>query len=226
VARKQGKRTGIALTPTLERVLIACVKDRPACITALLVHYARLISDTADRITKKKGDETVWLGVWVQLTEAFIACVHEVPPLGSGEMLRTCFHVRAKEVQKSFAAGRTSTLLSPNSVTNLMNLAHEPFSLDTPIGDDDRTPLEMLVGSLPTPEEVLQDEQAQHLILGLIDTLKEKERMVLRHYYLDSLALNDIASVLDLSYTRVHDLWRSGIRRLRTRYGAMLSRSV
>lgn len=65
------------------------------------------------------------------------------------------------------------------------------------------------------PEEVfLREETIQTLVRG-IDTLKEKEKLVISLYYVEELNMNQIAQILEVSGPRISQIHSTAIRKLR-----------
>lgn len=91
------------------------------------------------------------------------------------------------------------------------------LSLDMVIEDeDDCRSLQLAdADSRNQPERAyLRDETRQILTEG-IQSLKEKERLIISLYYVENLKMKQIASVMNLSEPRVSQIHSSAIRRLR-----------
>jgi len=94
-------------------------------------------------------------------------------------------------------------------------------SLDRPTQDGDRrttTPAELLpdLGSR-TIEDELNLEQEVGILREAILDLKEQERVVLSLYYYEEMKLHEIASILELTESRVSQIRSKAISKLRGR---------
>lgn len=56
------------------------------------------------------------------------------------------------------------------------------------------------------------------LLEGIVDTLPDKERRVIRYHYFQQLRIDDIAQLLNISRGRVSQLHHSALRRMREHY--------
>lgn len=65
------------------------------------------------------------------------------------------------------------------------------------------------------PEEVVEKKELQDIMAKAIDTLKEKDRLVLSLYYYEELTLKEIGKVLGVSESRVSQLNNRAISNLR-----------
>ena len=65
------------------------------------------------------------------------------------------------------------------------------------------------------PEEILEKKELQEIMAKAIDTLKEKDRLVLSLYYYEELTLKEIGKVLGVSESRVSQLNSRAISNLR-----------
>jgi RNA polymerase sigma factor for flagellar operon FliA len=95
-------------------------------------------------------------------------------------------------------------------------------SIDRPVDADGdgtvRTPLDVLVGDTGEQiEESLNREQEIELLREEIAALKERERLVLSLYYFEELKLHEIASILNLTESRVSQIRSKAISTLRER---------
>ena len=65
------------------------------------------------------------------------------------------------------------------------------------------------------PEALLQAEEMERELQRAIQALPERERLVLALYYQEDLQLKDIGAVLEVSESRVSQLLRQAVMRLR-----------
>ncbi len=88
---------------------------------------------------------------------------------------------------------------------------------DLIFSDEDEMPLSGTIKDdrSPSPEKVLEEkEQIEYLSLGL-DSLKEKDKMVLTLYYYEGLTLKEIGNILNVSESRVCQLHSRALVNLR-----------
>ncbi|OWZ84254.1 FliA/WhiG family RNA polymerase sigma factor [Natranaerobius trueperi] len=67
----------------------------------------------------------------------------------------------------------------------------------------------------PNPEKCLNQVDIRDQLGKVIDSLPEKEKLVLSLYYYEELTLKEISQVMDLSESRISQLHSKGIMRLR-----------
>jgi RNA polymerase sigma factor for flagellar operon FliA len=68
-----------------------------------------------------------------------------------------------------------------------------------------------------SPEKVFEKKQIKVLLADYIDTLPEKERMVLSLYYFESLTMKEVGKVLKITESRISQLHSQAIMRLRSK---------
>jgi len=83
-----------------------------------------------------------------------------------------------------------------------------------------------LIGNIPDPHmksplEVCEDNSKKELLAGLIDSLPEREKMVLSLYYWDEMTMKEIGKVLKLTEGRICQLHNQALMRLRTGIGSL-----
>lgn len=76
---------------------------------------------------------------------------------------------------------------------------------------------ETLPDGVSTTEQRLYGQELQGIIAQAIDTLNEKERLVISLYYYERLKFSDIAKVLDLSDSRVSQIHTKAITTLKNK---------
>lgn len=69
----------------------------------------------------------------------------------------------------------------------------------------------------PEPLSILQDEGMKHALVGAIEELPERERMVMAMYYQEDLNLKEVGAVLGVSESRVCQIHTQAVMRLRTK---------
>ncbi len=67
----------------------------------------------------------------------------------------------------------------------------------------------------PDPLDVIERKEGRRLLTGAIDTLSERDRLVLSLYYQEGLTLKEIGMVLEVTESRVCQLHRRALNRLR-----------
>lgn len=97
--------------------------------------------------------------------------------------------------------------------------------LDAPMNDDDHrsaTPAQVLSG-LPGDhiEDELNHQQEVEFLRDAIMRLKEQERIVLSLYYFEELKLHEIATILELTESRVSQIRSKAITKLRSDMGVL-----
>jgi RNA polymerase sigma factor for flagellar operon FliA len=92
-------------------------------------------------------------------------------------------------------------------------------SLEAPVGTEQKQPLLSVIpsGDEDLPSTVLERSELERLLAEAIDAMPPMERTVLALYFKEELTLREIASVMDLSISRVADLKTQSIVRLRSR---------
>ncbi len=69
--------------------------------------------------------------------------------------------------------------------------------------------------SIARPDEALQDEQLERDLQAAIEGLPERERLILSLYYQEELQLKEIGEVLEVSESRISQLMKQAVMRLR-----------
>lgn len=90
------------------------------------------------------------------------------------------------------------------------------FSFDDLMESDDSA-IELAAGELPGPCDGLQRDSFRAHLAAAIETLPERERLVLSLYYDDELNLKEIGEVIGVSESRVSQIHSQAALRLRAR---------
>lgn len=93
---------------------------------------------------------------------------------------------------------------------------HQVFSLDD-FTDSDETHAQPLSSTPDSPEQEVQDDDFQTALAQAIDTLPERERLLMSLYYNDELNLKEIGEVLGVSESRVSQIHSQTVIRLRSK---------
>lgn len=72
-----------------------------------------------------------------------------------------------------------------------------------------------------SPALEMERQQMKKLLAGLVESLPEREKLVLNLYYMEDLNLKEIAAVLGLTESRISQIRTSAILRLRARIAAI-----
>ena len=111
-------------------------------------------------------------------------------PVHVGDKL---LHIRRASARLEEALGREPTLeelasemdMEPGRLARLRNAAIPPSSLDAPVGDGDGKRFDELVGDekADTPYGQLADKTTTSMLLEMLDSLPERERIILQHRF-------------------------------------------
>ena len=93
-------------------------------------------------------------------------------------------------------------------------------SLNRPKTDEGDDELKELGDSIPdepekSPFELLKKQEVRDLLAAQIDSLPEKERMVLSLYYFNELTMKEVGKILGVTESRVSQLHSAAILRMR-----------
>jgi RNA polymerase sigma factor for flagellar operon FliA len=75
-----------------------------------------------------------------------------------------------------------------------------------------------IAGNEISPAEALQSSDMKTKVMGAIQNLPEREKMILSLYYTDELTFKEIALVLKLTEARISQLHTQAIARIKTRF--------
>jgi RNA polymerase sigma factor for flagellar operon FliA len=112
--------------------------------------------------------------------------------------------------------------MSENELFALVTEVHGAYilSLDATISDAStagETSLAEITSDItnPSPEEMAVRKEAEHLLAKAIEELSDSERQVITLYYYDELTLKEIGNVLSLSESRICQIHRTIIGKLK-----------
>jgi len=91
------------------------------------------------------------------------------------------------------------------------------FSFDSMGGPEDDNPADYAPDSRPGPLDDLTEADFRRALIGAIDGLPDREKLVLALYYDEELNLREIGEVLDVSESRVCQIHGQALVRLRAR---------
>jgi RNA polymerase primary sigma factor len=113
--------------------------------------------------------------------------------------------------------------MKPHEVNDAQRISRRHHSLDTPFSDEDKNCLLDVIPDQATeePDKELQMDSLQEEVAAALDTLKDREREVIRMYFgigqSYALTLNEIGEEFGLTRERVRQIKEKAIRRLRHR---------
>ena len=71
--------------------------------------------------------------------------------------------------------------------------------------------------SLPTPHEILERREIKALLVTVLETLSERERLVISLYYHEELTMKEVGEVLGVNESRISQIHGKAVERLRAR---------
>ena len=113
--------------------------------------------------------------------------------------------------------------MTPDEVIDAMRISRRHHSLNAPFRDGDKNSLIDVIKdeNQSSPDEPLMNDSLKDEIRQSLDTLKERERQVIKMYFgieRDyALTLNEIGEEFNLTRERVRQIKEKAIRRLRHR---------
>ena len=113
--------------------------------------------------------------------------------------------------------------MKSNEVNDAQRISRRHHSLDTPFSDEDSNSLLDIIedGKTESPDKELLMDSLQEEVGAALDTLKDREREVIRMYFgierEYALSLNEIGEEFGLTRERVRQIKEKAIRRLRHR---------
>jgi len=115
----------------------------------------------------------------------------------------------------------TGLQMSADDISDAFRFSRRHHSLHTPLRDGDKNALIDIIEdeNQPTPDHPLMGESLKTEIKGALNTLKARERAVIKMYFgIDrdyALTLNEIGDEFSLTRERVRQIKETAIRRLR-----------
>jgi RNA polymerase primary sigma factor len=111
--------------------------------------------------------------------------------------------------------------LTPEKVREIMKIAQEPVSLETPIGEEDDSHLGDFIpdDDATAPAEAAAYELLKEQLKDVLDTLSEREENVLRlRFGLDdgrTRTLEEVGKVFGVTRERIRQIEAKALRKLR-----------
>lgn len=117
------------------------------------------------------------------------------------------------EISKHMNISKKEVTIIKNKIKNSTNV-----SMDSMVTEDEKefTFKDTIEDTTtPCPEEMMEQKELQNILAKALDTLKEKDRLVLSLYYYEELTLKEIGEILGVSESRVSQLNNRAISNLR-----------
>jgi RNA polymerase primary sigma factor len=111
--------------------------------------------------------------------------------------------------------------LTPEKVREIMKIAQEPISLETPVGEENDSSLGDFIEDheVMAPADAASYEMLKEQISEVLDTLTEREESVLRlRFGLDdgrSRTLEEVGKVFGVTRERIRQIEAKALRKLR-----------
>ena len=181
-----------------------------------------------DRFDETRGFRFISYAVW-WITQGIRQAIQK-----TGRVIRLPAHVRDSmgklyrksiELEQNIEREPTSdelaeiTKTSPNWINDLKRVFTEPVSLEESFGDSNISLLHLLVSKDPRPEASLMKNSIEKEILSVLDTLDEREKLVITYYFgfqgKEQKNLQEIGNQLNISSERVRQIKDRALQRLR-----------
>ena len=181
-----------------------------------------------DRFDETRGFRFISYAVW-WITQGIRQAIQK-----TGRVIRLPAHVRDSmgklyrksiELEQNIEREPTSdelaeiTKTSPNWINDLKRVFSEPVSLEESFGDSNKALLHLLASKDPRPEASLMKNSIEKEILSVLDTLEEREKLVITYYFgfqgKEQKNLQEIGNQLDISSERVRQIKDRALQRLR-----------
>ncbi|KAA0257114.1 FliA/WhiG family RNA polymerase sigma factor [Deferribacter autotrophicus] len=158
---------------------------------------------------------------------AILDCLRSLDHLSRG-MRSKVKDLEEKIAKLSTKLGRKPTVeemvkeynMEEDEVNKLLELIEnsDKTSLDTVVGDDENSSLvDFIKSDILTPEENIEKRELINILAREIESLKEKERLVITLYYYEELTMKEIGEVLGISESRVCQIHNSVVDKLKRR---------
>ena len=181
-----------------------------------------------ERYDETRGFKFISYAVW-WITQGIRQAIQK-----TGRVIRLPAHVRESigklyrksiELEQNIEREPTAdelaeiTKTSPGWINNLKRIITEPVSLEESFGDSDTALLHLLASNDPRPEAALMKQSIEKEILSVLDTLEEREKLVLVYYFgfegKKQKNLQEIGDELQITSERVRQIKDRALQRLR-----------
>ena len=233
---KQGNRLALKeLTEANLRFVVSVAKDyqgQGLPLTDLINEGNLGLIKAAERFDETRGFKFISYAVW-WIRQSILQALAEhsrivrlpLNRVGTISKINKAAERLEQEFERSPRADELARQLEmkPNEVNDAQRISRRHHSLDTPFSDEDKNCLLDVIpdGSTAEPDQELQMDSLQEEVAAALDTLKDREREVIRMYFGIShsyaLTLNEIGEEFGLTRERVRQIKEKAIRRLRHR---------
>jgi len=181
-----------------------------------------------ERYDETRGFKFISYAVW-WITQGIRQAIQK-----TGRVIRLPAHVRESigklyrksiELEQNIEREPTAdelaeiTKTSPSWINDLKRIITEPVSLEESFGDSDTAILHLLASNDPRPEAALMKQSIEKEILSVLDTLDEREKLVLVYYFgfegKKQKNLQEIGDELQITSERVRQIKDRALQRLR-----------
>ena len=233
---KQGNRLALKeLTEANLRFVVSVAKDyqgQGLPLTDLINEGNLGLIKAAERFDETRGFKFISYAVW-WIRQSILQALAEhsrivrlpLNRVGTISKINKAAERLEQEFERSPRADELAKQLDmkPNEVNDAQRISRRHHSLDTPFSDDDKNCLLDVIPDQATqePDQELQMDSLQEEVAAALDTLKDREREVIKMYFGIShsyaLTLNEIGEEFGLTRERVRQIKEKAIRRLRHR---------
>ena len=233
---KQGNRLALKeLTEANLRFVVSVAKDyqgQGLPLTDLINEGNLGLIKAAERFDETRGFKFISYAVW-WIRQSILQALAEhsrivrlpLNRVGTISKINKAAERLEQEFERAPRADELARQLEmkPNEVNDAQRISRRHHSLDTPFSDEDKNCLLDVIPDQATeePDQELQMDSLQEEVAAALDTLKEREREVIRMYFGIShsyaLTLNEIGEEFGLTRERVRQIKEKAIRRLRHR---------
>ena len=233
---RQGNRLALKeLTEANLRFVVSVAKDyqgQGLPLTDLINEGNLGLIKAAERFDETRGFKFISYAVW-WIRQSILQALAEHSrivrlPLNRVETISKINKAAERLEQEFERSPRADELarqleMKPNEVNDAQRISRRHHSLDTPFSDEDKNCLLDVIpdGATAEPDQELQMDSLQEEVAAALDTLKDREREVIKMYFGIShsyaLTLNEIGEEFGLTRERVRQIKEKAIRRLRHR---------
>ena len=233
---KQGNRLALKeLTEANLRFVVSVAKDyqgQGLPLTDLINEGNLGLIKAAERFDETRGFKFISYAVW-WIRQSILQALAEhsrivrlpLNRVGTISKINKAAERLEQEFERSPRADELARQLEmkPNEVNDAQRISRRHHSLDTPFSDEDKNCLLDVIPDQATeePDKELQMDSLQEEVAAALDTLKDREREVIRMYFgigqSYALTLNEIGEEFGLTRERVRQIKEKAIRRLRHR---------
>ena len=233
---KQGDRLALKeLTEANLRFVVSVAKDyqgQGLPLTDLINEGNLGLIKAAERFDETRGFKFISYAVW-WIRQSILQALAEhsrivrlpLNRVGTISKINKAAERLEQEFERSPRADELARQLEmkPHEVNDAQRISRRHHSLDTPFSDEDKNCLLDVIPDQATeePDKELQMDSLQEEVSAALDTLKDREREVIRMYFgigqSYALTLNEIGEEFGLTRERVRQIKEKAIRRLRHR---------